>query len=58
MLSRWGGTTVGLTLLWIGLMGLYEGLHEDPQTMEISETVPTLELQSELPSPFPSPLSP
>ncbi|KAK9837183.1 hypothetical protein WJX84_010966 [Apatococcus fuscideae] len=55
MLSRWGGTTVGLTLLWIGLMGLYEGLHEDPQTMEISETVPTLELQTQVATAGPGP---
>ncbi len=31
-----------------------EGLHKDPQNVEFSETVPILELQSELPSPFSS----
>lgn len=29
-LSKWGGTTVGLTLLAIGGMGLYESFFEDP----------------------------
>ena len=30
-LSRWGGTTVGLTLIAIGLLGLYEVYGEQPE---------------------------
>ncbi len=28
-LSKWGGTTVGLTLLAIGFLGIYESFFED-----------------------------
>eukprot|EP00887_Chlorella_sp_A99_P000477 scaffold17.g477.t1 len=36
-LTRWGGTAVGLTLLAIGMLGIYESYFEDPHAVDEEE---------------------
>lgn len=42
-LSKWGGTTVGLTLLAIGAMGIYESAFEPPHEVAESHALEALE---------------